>query len=125
MKCDPRTLLPLLATANLVCGSSRSPEELRALADIFAEDLASEELDDVCAAFALHRRRSRFFPTPADIIAILPETRRPRKAAPAIEQRRTPGYGKKICEAYRLKRKAELDALVKNCLKLSEEGKRK
>lgn len=97
-------ILPLLATAELVTKSGRTYEELEILADIFAEDLAGENIASVENAFALHRRRSKFFPTPAEIIALLPECRvyeaNPDAIAIAEESQDdyTPGFGREMAK---------------------------
>lgn len=78
-------LAELLSTANLVFREGASREEIAALAVIFSDDLAGEKPCDIRAAFALHRRRSRYFPTPADILRLLPECRTGASVAlPAI-----------------------------------------
>lgn len=96
-KVTARTLLPLLAMAEVLFKSGRSPEELELAAELYAEALAGEKLEEVKAAFALYARRRRFYPTPAEIIALLPECRQGYRP-PEPEGRRTPGYGRKICE---------------------------
>lgn len=93
----PMDLLPLLATADLVYRTQRSREELACLARVFAEDLAGASFGEVAAAFALHRRRCIYFPTPAHIIALLPECRTTPRLAEGTGSR-TPGYGAAMCQ---------------------------
>ena len=83
-----REILPLLVTCALVYQTNQTPEELSILADIFAEDLEKENLESITNAFALHRRRSTRFPTPAHIIAILPECRVCQNLKPCRKQQR-------------------------------------
>lgn len=87
----------------LVYQTGQSPEEISLLAEIFAEDLADEYWESIRRAFVLHRRRSTRFPTPAHIIAILPECRvlPDRTAIPqqTTGGKRTEGMGKLVCEA--------------------------
>lgn len=100
-----KDMLPLLVAAELVYRSGRSPSEIRALAKIFARVLEKDNLASIKAAFALHVERSIYFPTPADIAAVLPETRVAMQAAalPEPEGKITPGLGKKVCERIRLR----------------------
>lgn len=88
------TLLPSLAMANLVFSANKSPDELLALADIFAEALAGELDGDVQAAFALHRKRGRRFPVPAEIADLLCECRPRPSARQEADGTATPGYGR-------------------------------
>lgn len=90
-----KKILPLLAASALVYQTGQTPEELALLADIFAEDLAGENFESINRAFSLHRRRSSRFPTPAHIIAILPECRvlPKREALPQASAKKTEGMG--------------------------------
>lgn len=88
-----RTILRLLATANLVFNTGRSPEELLALADIFAEALEGNDESMVDAAFRLHIKRGRRFPVPAEILDLLCECQPARAALSEPEQAITPGFG--------------------------------
>lgn len=98
-------LLARLADAETVYRTGRSPEELALLADIFADDLAGEDAGDIDRAFLAHRRSSTRFPTPAHILALMPQCRSPRHdyaALPmATEGAKTPGLGKIVVRALR------------------------
>ncbi len=98
-------LLPRLIEAEAVHKSGRSPEELALLAEIFAEDLDGENPEAIERAFALHRRESSRFPTPAHILALLPRCRQPAQSLPSLPMevsgRKTPGLGWLISRALR------------------------
>ncbi len=98
-------LLPRLIEAEAVYKSGRSPEELVLLAGIFADDLDGENPDAVDRAFALHRRESARFPTPAHILALLPRCRPSVGTHPALPMegagRKTPGLGRLMSRALR------------------------
>lgn len=102
-----RRLLPRLVDAEAVYKSGRSPEELALLAEIFADDLHSENAEALDRAFALHRRESTRFPTPAHILALLPRCRPCMTthgvAALPMENvgRKTPGMGRLMTRALR------------------------
>lgn len=101
-----RRLLPRLVDAEAVYRSGRSPEEVALLADIFAEDLEGEAPETIDRAFALHRRESTRFPTPAHILALLPRCRPCMTlgvAALPMENvgRKTPGIGQLMTRALR------------------------
>lgn len=98
-------LLARLADAETVYRTGRSPEELALLADIFADDLAGEDAGDIDRAFLAHRRSSTRYPTPAHILALLPQCRAPRRNCAALPMRptspKTPGVGKLALRALR------------------------
>lgn len=101
-----RCLLPRLVDAEAVYRSGRSPEEIALLAAIFADDLAGEDPDAVDRAFAMHRKESPRFPTPAHILALLPRCRpattQGRQALPMENVgRKTPGLGALMLRAIR------------------------
>lgn len=101
-----RRLLPRLVDAEAVYKSGRSPEELALLARIFADDLHGENPEALDRAFALHRRESTRFPTPAHILALLPRCRPCMThgvAALPMENvgRKTPGIGRLMTRALR------------------------
>lgn len=91
-------ILEKLIEANLVYQADISPEELRTLANVFADDLLVENPESVTAAFDMHRRRSTRFPTPAHIFALLPECR----VMPKLEALPQTSTGKKTAGAGRL-----------------------
>lgn len=96
-------MLPYLAKANLAYQSRLCREDLAALAGIFAETLADEgaDMDAIGRAFTLHMKTNSRFPTPAHIIALLPECRRnpEQLELPEAEGKQTPGYGGHMCKA--------------------------
>lgn len=98
-------LLARLADAETVYRTGRSPEELALLADIFADDLAGEDAGDIDRAFLAHRRGSTRFPTPAHILALMPQCRSPRHDCAALPMEtgsaKTPGLGKIVVRALR------------------------
>lgn len=100
-----RRLLVCLIDAEMVYRTGRSQEELALLADIFAEDLAGEDAEDIDRAFTAHRRGNTRFPTPAHILAIIPQCRAQRHDCAALpveaEGKKTPGYGEIVCRAVR------------------------
>lgn len=116
-----RQILPMLAEAALVYQTTQTPEELAALAEIYAEDLEGESLEAINAAFSLHRKRSTRFPTPAHIMAILPECRSlpVYEALPAASK--TPGMGRLAFAAFKGDQKAQeaLDRLVRTTARVS------
>lgn len=91
-------MLDNLLEANLVYQAGNPPEILAMLAEVFTEDLAGENVETINAAFTLHRRRSTRFPTPAHIIALLPECR----VSPRLEALPQTTTGKKTAGAGRL-----------------------
>ncbi|MBQ9406955.1 MAG: hypothetical protein IJU37_09525 [Desulfovibrio sp.] len=93
---DRQRLARRLAEMEIVYRTGRTPEEIAVLADIWAEDLADEKPEDVERAMQRYRLQSRFFPTPADIVAILDDGGRERthRALPDARPRhQTPGIG--------------------------------
>ena len=98
-------LLPRLIEAEAVYKSGRSPEELALLAGIFADDLDGENPEAIDRAFALHRRESSRFPTPAHILALLPRCRPSVQLLPSLPMegvdRKTPGLGRLMSRALR------------------------
>lgn len=98
-------LLPRLIEAEAVYKSGRSPEELALLAGIFADDLDGENPEAIDRAFALHRRESSRFPTPAHILALLPRCRPSVQPLPPLPMegvgRKTPGLGRLMSRALR------------------------
>lgn len=93
---------------------------------IFADDLDGENVESVVAAFDLHRKRTTRFPTPAHIIALLPECRvlpARRVAIPqATEGKKTKGMGRLAYAAYKGDKaaKAALDRpIAKTCRAMS------
>ena len=90
-----RRLLVRLIDAEMVYRTGRSQEELALLADIFADDLAGEDAETIDRAFSLPRRGSTRFPTPAHILAIIPQCRAQRHEYAALpmegEGKKTPG----------------------------------
>lgn len=105
---------------SLVYLASHTPEEIAVLAKVFATDLAEENMADINAAFAKHRQTSTRFPTPAHIIALLPYCRVQEVQAevpPAIDEQRTPGMGKLVCNARKgdMSAKEALDKLIRTC----------
>ncbi|WP_165178153.1 hypothetical protein [Desulfovibrio sp. ZJ369] len=98
-------LLPRLIEAEAVHKSGRSPEELALLAEIFADDLDGENPEAIERAFALHRRESSRFPTPAHILALLPRCRQPVQSLPPLPMecsgRKAPGLGRLVSRALR------------------------
>ncbi|WP_165078873.1 MULTISPECIES: hypothetical protein [unclassified Desulfovibrio] len=100
-----RRLLVRLIDAEMVYRTGRSQEELALLADIFADDLAGEDAETIDRAFAAHRRGSTRFPTPAHILAIIPQCRAQRHDYAALpmegEGTRTPGIGMVVTRALR------------------------
>lgn len=100
-----RRLLVCLIDAEMVYRTGRSQEELALLADIFADDLAGEDAETIDRAFASHRRSSTRFPTPAHILAIIPQCRAQRHDYAGMpmkaEGKKTPGYGEIVCRAIR------------------------
>ena len=89
----------------MVYKSGRSPEELALLAGIFADDLDGENPEAIDRAFALHRRESSRFPTPAHILALLPRCRPSVQPLPPLPMegvgRKTPGLGRLMSRALR------------------------
>ncbi len=98
-------LLPRLIEAEAVYKSGRSPEELALLAGIFADDLDGENPEAIDRAFAVHRRESSRFPTPAHILALLPRCRPSVQPLPPLPMegvgRKTPGLGRLMSKALR------------------------
>ena len=98
-------LLPRLIEAEAVYKSGRSPEELALLAGIFADDLDGENPEAIDRAFAVHRRESSRFPTPAHILALLPRCRPSVQLLPPLPMegagRKTPGLGRLMSKALR------------------------
>lgn len=98
-------LLPRLIEAEAVYKSGRSPEELALLAGIFADDLDGENPEAIDRAFAVHRRESSRFPTPAHILALLPRCRPSVQPLPPLPMegvgRKTPGLGRLMSRALR------------------------
>lgn len=109
-------LLPRLIEAEAVYKSGRSPEELTLLAGIFADDLDGAHPEAIDRAFALHRRESSRFPTPAHILAMLPRCRpsvQPLSSLPMEGAgRKTPGLGRLMSRALRGEAEAK-DAVEK------------
>lgn len=91
-------ILENILEANLVYQAGNPPEVLAMLAEVFSQDLAGENVESINAAFALHRRRSTRFPTPAHIIALLPECR----VSPRLDALPQTTMGKKTVGAGRL-----------------------
>lgn len=124
-----KALLTLLVQAALVYQTNHTPPELAALSEIFADDLSGEDLQAIRLAFARHRQRSTRFPTPAHILALLPECRTRRGECAALPAApKTPGMGRLAFEAFKGDEGAkeamregmnpdELDRLIRNCLK--------
>lgn len=106
-----RRLLVCLIDAEMVYRTGRSQEELALLADIFTDDLAGEDAETIDRAFASHRRSSTRFPTPAHILAIIPQCRAQRHDYAALpmeaEGTRTPGIGMVVARAIRGDREAK------------------
>lgn len=102
---DRQRLAMRLAEMEAVYRTGRSPEELALLAEIFADDLDGENPEAIERAFALHRRESSRFPTPAHILALLPRCRRPAQSLPSLPMecsgRKTPGLGRLVSRALR------------------------
>lgn len=108
----------------VVYQTGQAPEEISLLAEIFAEDLMDENWESIRRAFTMHRRRSTRFPTPAHIIALLPECRvLPERVAIPQETggkrtvgigKRTVGIGKLVCEALKGNKNAKtaLDEII-------------
>lgn len=98
-------LLPRLIEAEAVYKSGRSPEELALLAGIFADDLDGENPEAIDRVFAVHRRESSRFPTPAHILALLPRCRPSVQPLPPLPMegvgRKTPGLGRLMSKALR------------------------
>lgn len=98
-------LLPRLIEAEAVYKSGRSPEELAFLAGIFADDLDGENPEAIDRAFAVYRRESSRFPTPAHILALLPRCRPSVQPLPPLPMegvgRKTPGLGRLMSKALR------------------------
>ncbi|MBQ9407445.1 MAG: hypothetical protein IJU37_12005 [Desulfovibrio sp.] len=91
---DRQRLARRLAEMEIVYRTGRTPEEIAVLADIWAEDLADENPEDVDRAMQRHRLQSRFYPTPADIVGILDDGGRTHRALPEPRAgRQTPGIG--------------------------------
>lgn len=96
-------LLEELAQAALLYQTSHTREEIALLSELFAEALADEkDLPAIWRAFALHRKQSKRFPTPAHILELLPECQQRAAANPLPEpdSKITPGFGKRVCEMW-------------------------
>ena len=65
----------------------RSPEEAEVLTKMWAEDLECVTDKEFAAAISKVRRRSRFFPNPAEIIEQV-RADRPRPPEPTLEELR-------------------------------------
>lgn len=96
-------LQQLLTTASIAYQANHSIEVIEALARIYLDLLAGEDADGgaVARAFKLHMKTNSRFPTPAHIIALLPECRRnpEQLELPEAEGKRTPGYAGHMCKA--------------------------
>ena len=75
MRIDRLWLIMRLAECEAVYRTGRSQEELALLADIWAQDLEGQDREEVGRAFVLHRQESCRFPTPANILHLLPRCR--------------------------------------------------
>lgn len=88
-----------LCAMELVYNSGRGPAQLSALAEVWAHDLAGQNLTAVEKAMTMHRRESRFFPTPADIIRLMPrcaaDNRQPYQL-PEPPKCKTEGMGQQV-----------------------------
>ena len=92
----------------LIYQTSHTREEIALLSELFAEALADEkDLPAIWRAFALHRKRSKRFPTPAHILELLPECHIAPEPIAIMEGEPpiTPGFGKKVCELWLRKNK--------------------
>lgn len=68
-------LLNELSKCEIAYQGGHSPEELAVLMELFAEAMPNENPQSIRRAFAMHRKLSTRFPTPAHIIALLPDCR--------------------------------------------------
>ena len=102
-------LLEELSQTVLLYQTSHSREEIAILAVLFAEALEDEaEWPEISRAFGLHRKRNKRFPTPAHILELLPECRiTPEHTVIEQNEKRTPGYGKKLCNLWLRKNRGE------------------
>jgi len=90
MELTRQMVLKELATLSILHGASKSPEELAVLADIWAEDLGHLSGGDFINAVKVARKRSRFFPVPADILEAHKELMAHRPERPALPNHGAP-----------------------------------